>query len=45
MEMSQLNSLYSFLIQTKISFFFKNGKQEGKTGLVWGLIPFGEGRI
>jgi hypothetical protein len=34
MEISQENSLYSYLKQTKMS-FLKNGKQEGKAGLVW----------
>jgi hypothetical protein len=36
-EMSQWNSLYSDLKQTKIS-FFKNGEPERKTGPVWGLV-------
>jgi hypothetical protein len=26
-----------------MSFFFKNGEQEGKTDLVWGLVPVGGG--
>jgi hypothetical protein len=43
MEMSQRNSLYSYLKQTEIP-FFKNREQEGKTGPVWGLAPMGEGR-
>jgi hypothetical protein len=25
--------------------FFKSGEQEGKTGLVWGLVPVGVERI
>jgi hypothetical protein len=37
MKMSQGNSLYSYLKQTKMS-FCKNGGQEGKTGPVWGLV-------
>jgi hypothetical protein len=40
MEMSQGNSLCSYLKQTKMS-FFKNREQEGKTGPVWGLVPVG----
>jgi hypothetical protein len=39
MEISQGNSLYSYLKQTKISFFFKNREQESKTGPVWGFVP------
>jgi hypothetical protein len=42
MEMSQWNSLYDYLIQTKMS-FFKNREQESKTGPVWGLVPVGGG--
>jgi hypothetical protein len=42
LEMSQGSSLYSYLKQTKMS-FFKNGGQEGKTGPVWGLAPVGGG--
>jgi hypothetical protein len=38
MEMSQWNSLYSYLKQIKVSFFNNKG-QEGKTGLVWSLLP------
>jgi hypothetical protein len=34
MEMSQGNILYTYLKQTKMSFFSKN-EQEGKTGLAW----------
>jgi hypothetical protein len=44
MEMSQSNSLYSYLIQTKMS-LFKNGEEEGKTGPVCKLAPVGVGRI
>jgi hypothetical protein len=40
MEMSQGNSLYSYLKQTKMS-FFKNRGQEGKTSPVWKLAPVG----
>jgi hypothetical protein len=46
MKMSQGNSLYSCLTQTKMSFFFfffKNKEQEGKTDPVWGLAPVGWG--
>jgi hypothetical protein len=43
MEMSQLKSLYSYLRQTKMS-FFKNRGQEGKIGPVWGLLLMGGGR-
>jgi hypothetical protein len=38
------NCLYSYLKQTKMS-FFKNGEQEGKIGSVWGLVLVGGGRI
>jgi hypothetical protein len=44
MEISQGNSLYSHLKQTKIS-FFKNRGQEGKTDPVWELVQVGEGMI
>jgi hypothetical protein len=37
MEMSQPNSLYSYLKQTDMS-FFKNKEQKGKTGPVWELV-------
>jgi hypothetical protein len=40
MDMSQGNSLYSYLKETKIS-FSKTGEQEGKTGL--DLAPVGRG--
>jgi hypothetical protein len=43
MEMSQGNSLQSYLKQIKIPFFSKNGEQEGKTAPVWGLAPVGRG--
>jgi hypothetical protein len=42
MEMSQGNSLCSYLKQTKMS-FFKSREQEGESGPVWGLAPVGEG--
>jgi hypothetical protein len=37
MEMSQGDSLYGYLKETKMSFFFfsKNGEQEGKTGRLY----------
>jgi hypothetical protein len=38
MEMSQWNTLYSSLKQTKMPFFFKNGEPDGKIGPVWGII-------
>jgi hypothetical protein len=41
MGTSQLNTLYRSLKQIKIT-FFKNGKQEGKTGPVWGLGTSGK---
>jgi hypothetical protein len=41
MEKSLWNSLYSYLKQTKKSFFFLNGKQEGKTSSVGKLAPVG----
>jgi hypothetical protein len=41
MEMPQWNSPYRYLKQA--IFFFKNGRQEGKTGPVWGLVPVGRG--
>jgi hypothetical protein len=40
MEMSQWNSLISYLKQTQMP-FFKNGEQEGKIGPVWGLGTVG----
>jgi hypothetical protein len=44
MEISQWNSLYNYLTQTKMP-FDKIRKQEGKTGPVWRLVPVGKGRI
>jgi hypothetical protein len=36
--MSQGNSLYNYLKQTKMSFFaYKNEEQEGRIGPVWGV--------
>jgi hypothetical protein len=45
MEMSQGNSLCSYLKQTKMSFFFfcKIGEQEGRTGPVCGVGTSGSG--
>jgi hypothetical protein len=46
MEMSQGNSLGSYLKQTKISFFplfYKIGEQEGRTGPVWEFASSGRG--
>jgi hypothetical protein len=44
MEMSQQNSWYSYIKQTKTFFFFyKIGKQEGCTGHVWGWKMGGVG--
>jgi hypothetical protein len=40
MEMSQGNSLCSYPKQTKMS-FFKNGRQESKSGPDWELAPVG----
>jgi hypothetical protein len=40
MEMLQGNSLYSYLKQTKFSFFFRNIEQEGKTGPQRGLYQW-----
>jgi hypothetical protein len=40
MEMSQGNSLYSYVKKQKCHFFFllqKNGEQEGRTDPVWGV--------
>jgi hypothetical protein len=42
MEMSQWNSLYSYLTQTKMS-FSKNKEQKGKIGPIWVLAPVGIG--
>jgi hypothetical protein len=44
MEMSQGNSLCSYLKSTKLSFFFfyKIVEQEGRTGLVWGVGTSGK---
>jgi hypothetical protein len=41
MEISQGNSLCSYLKQTKISFFFfyKIREQKGRMGSSWGLVP------
>jgi hypothetical protein len=39
------NSLHSYLKQTKMSFFFLNEGQEGKSGPVEGLVLVGGGRI
>jgi hypothetical protein len=36
--------MYRYLKQTKIS-YIKNGRREGKTGPLWGLVPVGGGRI
>jgi hypothetical protein len=41
MGTSQWNTLYSYVKQTKMSFFWKNGEQEGKTGTMCGVIPVG----
>jgi hypothetical protein len=38
------NSLYSYLRQTKVS-FFKNREQEGKISPAWGLTPVRQGRV
>jgi hypothetical protein len=42
MEMSQGNSLYNYLKQTKMS-FFKNREEEGKAGPMWGWTQWQEG--
>jgi hypothetical protein len=34
----------AILNKQKCLFFFKNGKQEGKTGPAWRLVPVREGR-
>jgi hypothetical protein len=49
MEMSQWNNLYSYLKQTKMSFFFFQKQRAGKQnrcclGAGW-LVALGEGRI
>jgi hypothetical protein len=45
MEMSQGNFLWTYLTQTKMSFFFiKNREQEGRTDPSGGLLPVGWGR-
>jgi hypothetical protein len=47
--MSQGNSLYSYLKQTKIPIFlllfFKNEEQEDKTDPFWRLVAMGGGKI
>jgi hypothetical protein len=43
MEMSQGNSLYSYLKQKCP--FSNMIEQEGKTGPVWRLSPVGQGRV
>jgi hypothetical protein len=50
MEMSQENSLYCDLKQTKMSifFFYRIGEQEGRTGPAWGrgwLVSMGGSRM
>jgi hypothetical protein len=42
--MEMFNSLYTYLKQTKMS-FFKNEGQEGKTSPVWRLVPVGGGGL
>jgi hypothetical protein len=37
MEMSQGISLYNYLKQTKMSFFYKNGEKEVRIVPVWGV--------
>jgi hypothetical protein len=44
MEVSQGNSLYSYIKQAKMSFFNKLREQEGGTGPVLGLMSVGRGR-
>jgi hypothetical protein len=48
MEMSQGNSLCSYLKQTKMSFFFSFTKSENRRAeqvlLLGGFIPVGEGK-
>jgi hypothetical protein len=43
--MSQENFLWSYLYQTKMSFYFfhKIRDQEGRTGPVWGVVTSGSG--
>jgi hypothetical protein len=36
---------YEFKQKCYLNFFYKNGKQEGKTGPVWGVGTSGRGRI
>jgi hypothetical protein len=45
--MPQGNSLYSYLKQTKMSFFFFYiiGKPEGRTGPIWGIGTSRRGRM
>jgi hypothetical protein len=45
MKMSQEKPMYSYLKQTKMSFFFfyKIREQEGRIGPVWGLATNGRG--
>jgi hypothetical protein len=47
MEMSQGNSLYSYLKQTKISFCFftKSENRKAEHVLPWGLVPVEAGRM
>jgi hypothetical protein len=46
MEMSHGNSLYSYLKQTKVSFFLnKIGEQEGKIGPIWEEVGKGCRRV
>jgi hypothetical protein len=34
-----------YLKQTEMSLFFLNGKQEGRTSPVWGLVPVAAGEV
>jgi hypothetical protein len=43
MKMSQGNTLYSYLKQTKYHIFYKNGQLEGRTDPVWGIGTSGRG--
>jgi hypothetical protein len=45
MEMSQNNTLYSYLKLTKMSLFTKTDHKKGKQVLSGGLVPVGRERI
>jgi hypothetical protein len=45
MEMSQGNTLYSYLKQKNVILFYEYGQQKSRTDSVWGIGTSGRGRI